>query len=157
MRIVAPPPLLAPFVRDFMVVENETESARLRLPEPGFVLGVRFAGSAAIAGARLPDVVLTGMQTAARTIATAPRSGLVLTRFAPGGAARFFSQPLHRLLGQTVALGDLVALRDVDRLHARVAEAPGDRDRVDVVADFLRTRMLGRDDALVAAAVRRIE
>ena len=43
MKVYPPSAALAPFVREFMVVDVQDETTRLRLPEPGLVLGVRYA------------------------------------------------------------------------------------------------------------------
>lgn len=160
MRTVAPPPALAPFVRDMMIVEVQGETERLRLPEPGLVLGVRYRGFASVgergAEARLPDVTLAGMALHARPMRTSARAGVVLVRFAPGGAGRFFDQPLHELFEQTPALSELVPRADVARMHERVNEARDDAERVRALEEFLFARQRERSDPLVATAVERL-
>lgn len=160
VRIIAPSQHLAEHVRDFVIVELAAEATRLRLPELGLVLGVRYGGFAELvdedAAVRVPDLVLTGMQLRARRMRTS-RGGVVLARFTPAGAARFFAPPMHELLGQSLALDDVVSASDAARLHARVCEATSDRARVDAVEGFLMARLQrGRDDALALAAVRAV-
>src|SRR6185369_7130580 len=121
MKSVAPSPVLAPFVRDFMLVEVREEVTRVRLPEPGLVLGVRYRGSASLldgaAATRLPDVPLTGMVSSARRMRTSVGGGIILARFRPGGAAQVFAEPLHELFGMTVALDELLPRAEVDDLR----------------------------------------
>jgi methylphosphotriester-DNA--protein-cysteine methyltransferase len=161
MISVAPSPWLAPYVRDFMLVDVQHETLGVRLPELGLVLGVRHRGSATLlAGAtetRLPDVTITGMRTTVRRMRTAAGGGIILARFHPGGAAQFFTQPLHQLFGATAALDDLLPHDDVIRLQAQVAEATADRARVAAFEAFLLSRLRPEPpDPVVAAAVRAI-
>jgi AraC-like DNA-binding protein len=72
----------------------------------------------------------------------------------PGGAAPFVSEPLHELLGRTVALEDLLPHDEVERLRGQVSEAAGDRALDAFLVCRLGTRPL---DPVVAAAVRVIE
>jgi AraC-like DNA-binding protein len=143
-----------------MIVEVRDETRRLRLPEPGFVLGVRYRGFASIGEGEtetaLPDVTLTGMALRARHMRTSADGGVLLVRFRPGGAARFFDQPLNELFETSTALTDVVPRDDVGRLQDRVSEASNDADRVRVLEEFLFARERERKDPLVAAAVQRI-
>lgn len=163
MKLVAPHPALAPFVRGFMVVEVREETTRVRLPEVGLVLGVRDRGAADLldegGASRLPAAVLSGMTSKARLMRTSPGGRITLALFRPGGAAAFFPQPLHELFGQSQPLVDLAPRAEVDRLRMRVAEARDDAGRVAVVEDMLlgRLRQLAGVDPVVAAAVRTLE
>lgn len=160
MRTVAPGPALAPFVRDLMLVEVPEETRRLRLPEPGLVLAVRYRGFASIEDGetetRVPDVALTGMATRAWPMRTSAGGGVVLVRFRAAGAARFFQQPLHELLERSMDLDDLAPRDVVARAHERVCEAPDDAGRVRAVEELLFALDRDRADALVNAAVQRI-
>lgn len=158
MRVLRPSPILAPLVREHMIVEVGEEVVRTRLPELGFVLGVRYRGFA-IHGLpgderRLPDATLNAMTNVGRRMRTAAGSGVLLTRFHPGGAAAFFSHPLHELFGRVIGLDELIALRDVERLRTQIAEARDDLTRVAVLERFLLglLRQEGRD-TVVARAV----
>ncbi|HEX3764839.1 MAG TPA: helix-turn-helix domain-containing protein [Kofleriaceae bacterium] len=161
MRIVAPSPVLAPFVRELMIVEVGDEVTRVRLPEPGFVLGLRYRGAASyVAGGvatALPDATLSASGLTARRMRTSAGGGVVLARFHPGGAAQFFRESLHELRGATVALDDLVPHSDVDRATARVQEAATDAARTAAIEALLVARLRPEPpDAVVAAAVRAI-
>jgi AraC-like DNA-binding protein len=161
MRVYPPSAALAPFVREFMVVDVQDETTRLRLPEPGLVLGVRYAGWASVltgdGDTRLPDASLAAMTATARRMRTSAGGGVVLARFHPGGAAALFPQPLHELFGTTAALQDLLPRAQVDELQTRVHQAADDRGRVATLQAFLHARLQpAAVDPLVAAAVRAI-
>jgi len=161
MRSVAPSAALAPYVREFMIVEVGDEVTRVRLPEPGLVLGIRYRGSASIvasgAAARLPGTSLTGISGTARRMRTSAGGAIILARFRIGGAAQFFAEPLHELFGATVALDELVPRADLERTRARALEATGDAGRAAALESLLLARLRPRaPDAVVTAAVRAI-
>lgn len=167
MRQLAPAPALATMVSDFMVVDVVRETTRLRLPEPGLVLGIRYRGAAELvrpgdpggsgssrAHRKLSDATLAGMSNRARWMRTLAGSGVILARFRPGGAARFFAEPLHELFGQTVSLEDILPAREIATLQGQVAEAHDDPARVAVLQSFLLHRLrASRPDDLVTAAL----
>lgn len=164
MRVVPPPPHLAPFVREFMLVEVEDAVTRVRLPELGLVLGVRYRGSAALVtsddaapATRLPDATLTGMTTVARRMHTAAGSGVALVRFHAGAAGLFFPA-LHELFGATVPLGDLLSPTIADRLESQVRDAKNDRQRLASLETLLTSTLRARPaDPVVTAALRALE
>lgn len=159
MKHFPPTPALAPFIRDFVVVEAAEAVTRLRLPEPGLVMGVRYQGAAALVPGNtpLPDASLAGMTDSARLMRTSAGGAVVLARFHPGGAAQFFAEPLHELLGETVPLDALSPAADVARLQSRVTDARQHADRLAAMAEFLSERMRPTDpDALVVAGIRAI-
>lgn len=151
---------LSPFVRDVMFVEVSRATRRLRMPETGLVLAVRYRGAASLdtpgGEERVPDVALTGIAVRARTMCTEAGSGVALVRFRPGSAARFFATPLHELFGATVALTELAPRDAVDRLRERVAEARDDTARARALEAFLSERRCRPHDPLVAAAVEQL-
>jgi AraC-like DNA-binding protein len=161
MRSVAPSPRLAPFVREFMIVEVREETTRVRLPEAGFVLGVRYRGCASLLADEgvtpLPPATLTAIGSAAQRMRTAANSAIVLAVFHPGGAAQFFSEPLHEFFGTTLSLDLLLRHTDVDRVSTRVMEATNDAQRVAALDALLVARLRQRrPDPVVEAAVRAI-
>jgi AraC-like DNA-binding protein len=178
VRAFAPSPKLAPFVREIMIVEVEHETMRLRLPEPGLVLGVRYGGVAHVLDddadadadadaadddddddartTRLPDLTLTGMSTRAWPMRTSAGGRIAMVRFQPGGAAPFFQAQLHEVFGKSIALDSILPHRDLDRASARVREAKSDAERVAALEDLLLNRFKPLADPLVAKAVRMI-
>jgi AraC-like DNA-binding protein len=163
MQVTTVPPaaMLAPFVERFVVVESREEVTRNLLPEPGVFLGVRYAGAATLLegnrATRLPGATLAGIHAAVRRMHTHANSGIVLALFRPAGAARFFRAPLHELFGAHIRLDDLVPRADVERLGARISEAPDAAARADILSAFLSSRMLADgDDPIATAAIRTI-
>ena len=149
---------LAPFVRDFTVVETDVEATRVLMPDTALMLGIRFSGSATQLDADppgpLPDATIAGLRTTARLMRTSARGGIVLAAFREGGAAQFLDLPFHELHGETAALDDLIARAEVDRVQSRIAEATGHARRVAIFEEFLLARQRPRTaDRVVAEAV----
>ncbi|MBS2014187.1 MAG: AraC family transcriptional regulator [Deltaproteobacteria bacterium] len=145
-----------------MLVDVSEDVTRLRLPEAGFVLGIRHRGAASIVArggeTRLPSASLTGVAGVARRMRTVAGGAVVLARFRPGGAARVFAEPLHLVGDAVVALEDLVPRRDVDRLRQRIAEARDDHGRVEVLETFFTSRLRSEaSDPFVAHALEALD
>jgi len=121
---VAPVPALSPFLRCFELVETTTPISRVLLPEPGMVLGVRYAGASSAEGASIPTgaAMLTGLRVKARRMATAGGSGVVVAKFTELGAAAFLDLPLHHLFGTIVPLDELLPPRSSSRWWRRFVE-----------------------------------
>jgi AraC-like DNA-binding protein len=157
VTIFAPSERLAPFVRQYNVVETDVEVTRALLPEQGLMLGIRFRGSACVldgeTATRVAGNTLTGIVGAARRMRTAARSGAVFAAFRETGAARFFAEPLHELFGRTLALEDLISRTELQRVQQRIAAAPDHARRVAILEQFLLERIRpDAADSLVDAA-----
>lgn len=162
MRTYAPSPRSRPFVHAFVVVEVDAAVTRLRLPDPGAVLGLRYAGAASVVehehALRLPDTSLAGVAARARTMRTDAHSGVVLVRFRPAGAARFFSAPMNELFGRTAALDDYVPRRVLSEVEGRLDEARTDAERIAAIESFLlRIERDAPVDPMVLAALSAME
>ena len=158
VTVVPPSAPLAPFVERFAIVETaEAAATKVLLPEPGLMLGLRFAGAARLVGAaaaRVPNAAITGVLRSARRMETAAHSGVVVVAFRAGGAAACFAEPLHELFGATVGLDALVPRATLATLEQRLAHADGHTQRVALVEQFLRARLApDRSDPLALAAV----
>lgn len=158
MTLVEPSPALAPFVRRFTVVETDEVATRVLLPEPGVVIGFRYAGHARLlepdGAPTLPDFAVTGLRTSARRMSTSPGGGVVVAVFRETGAAPFFDEPLHELFDQVIGLDAFAPESELVCLGERLAAASDVRTRVLVVERFLLGRRRSRSpDRLVQRAV----
>jgi transcriptional regulator GlxA family with amidase domain len=158
----APSERLAPFVREFTIVEADEETTRVLIPDTALLLGIRFSGSAtqlsSVAPDRLPDATIAGLQQTARHIRTSAGGGIVLAAFREGSAAQFLGQPLHELHAQTRALDDLMPHAAIDTVQSRIAEAADHAQRVAIFEEFLLARRQPRTpdpvmDPVMAEAV----
>ena len=163
MRVAAiqPSERLAPFVRQFTVVEAEEETTRVLVPDVGIVLGFRYGGWANLlengTATRTPNASFAGMRDTVRRMRTSAGGGIVLATFHEGGAAPFFAPPMHELFGAHVSLDALLSRGEVETVAERVQGATGLSERVAIFEQFLVARLAARRrDEIVAAAVRAI-
>jgi AraC-like DNA-binding protein len=159
MTTIAPTTAAASLVRSFTIVETETETSRVLLPETGAVLGVRYGGSAALVeGGRtsvLTNVTLTGMRNTVRRMHTSAGGRIIVASFHEAGARMVFGLAMHHLFNDIIGLHELVASEEMDQLRLAVASAHDSCTRVRAIERFLLTRRShGKRDPTVAAAVR---
>jgi AraC-like DNA-binding protein len=159
MKSFVPGAALASLVRCFEVVEARAPVTRILVPEPGLILGFRYRGWSALSGdgeaGRLPEHVATGIRIRVRRMNTAAGSGIVLAKLRDGGAVPFLRGPLHRLFGRWERLDHHLDPDALRRLSTRLADAPGDEERVAQVERFLLACRAPRDpDPLALEAAR---
>lgn len=140
-----PSPVLAPYVRCFMLIDCEAATQNQVLPNASLVLAVQYHGRVHhVQGGVLravPSTALTGVVHTARRLAYAPNTATLLVHFTETGAAAFFPQPLHELAGQSVPLDQLLPRATVAELAERVADAPTVRQRLAVMEHFLLSQL----------------
>lgn len=112
-------------------------TGRGRLPEPAFALA--------------------GQRTRAVRVQATGRTGIVIVRFHPWGAAAFFAPPMGSLQDRTVPVADLVGRRPAAELLDRIDEAPDAAGRLRTIEGFLIRRLdAARADPLAVACALRI-
>jgi AraC-like DNA-binding protein len=159
MRMIpfTPSERLAPYVRGITIVEANAASPSAPLPEPGLLLGIRFAGSARLLdngmSTPLANSSVTGLRTTLRRLHTSAGGGIVVVAFRTLGAAHFFEEPLHELFGNVVGLADLAGGDSVAAIEERITEATTHATRIAIVDDYLVSRLRARAaEPIVAAA-----
>ncbi len=139
-RRFAPGPQLATFVRCFEVIETAEPMTRTLLPEPGLVVALRYAGTAAAletgAPRASPRCAIVGMRSSARRMQSSA-GGMIVARLRPGHSERFLRAAAHELFGETCSLDQVVHPREVDRASSRIMAARSDAERIAIFEGFL--------------------
>lgn len=161
VSLFEPSARLAPYVNVLRVVETAEDATRVLVPDGDVTLGIRYSGSASMLEdgelRSLPNATFASLRATARHMFTRAGGGIVLAAFRPGGAARFFPQPLHELFGETLELESFWKKSEIARAESRIGEAKTHRERVRVMDDLLCERLRPDDvDPVVSAAVRAI-
>lgn len=142
-------------------VRTTQGSQRTLVAESRLSIGVRIAGSAQLLRGEtweaLPRFTLTGLHCSARTIRTAPDSGLVLAHLHPASAAAL-GVNARDLVGTTWDLTRLWPQQDLQALEAGLAHACDDDSRMALLEAWLAARLARGPavDAVAVAAVNRI-
>jgi AraC-like DNA-binding protein len=157
----APSAALAPFIRRFEIIETDKPMTRTLLPEPGFILGFRYAGSSQLLqrseAQRVPDNAITGLRDTTRVMHTSAKSGVLLLKFHPIGAAPFFPLPMENLFGQTTAAEDIFSPAQIAALSDKVCAATTHAERISLVEGFLCSQQKAPLDRLVGRAIQHLE
>lgn len=153
-----PCPALQPFVASFAISEATAEGTYKVLPDTGVVIGFQYRGSLAVLegeGARpLHTAGLTGLRDRFRVFRASAGTGSVLVYFREGGAAAFFSQPIHEFFRESISLEDLALRSELLIVEERLCAATDDAGRIAVVEEFLLARLRPNPpDPLVMAAL----
>ena len=153
---------LRPYLQHFLLIESPVAATNYVLPDTSLVLALQYRGQVSQLGSSssqpIPAAALTGLQRTARRLAYAPHTATLLVIFRALGAAVFFREPLHLLLGQSVALESLLPAAAVQQLLERVALAPTHQHRVMLVEQYLLTRLRPTPaDALVRQTLHMIQ
>ncbi len=152
---VSPAPELQPYLRRFEIVETCAPISRVLLPEPGLVLGVRYAGHSSADNASIPvgAAMVTGLRVKARRMATASGGGVVVAKFTETGAAALLDLSLHELFGAVLPLEHVLPASEVEQLAEDVCRSPSATGKVEAMERFISARLRPRPDSLVEQAV----
>ena len=149
MRSFSPHRLLRSRVVAIDVVENDGGDA-LVLPSTSAVLGFQFRGRVRAGETTLARAGVTGLQGSARTYSYAGKTGSLLVRFTPQGAA-CLGVPAAALASRSVPLADLLPPARIAEACERLQEAPDDASRVAVIERFLMELPFARDPLVTRA------
>jgi len=110
--------------------------ASLVLPSTSVVLGFQFRGRVRAGNDYLALAGVTGIQATAKTYAYEPRTGSLLVRFTPEGAA-CLGVPVAELTGCSVALDAVLPRARIAQVHEELGEARDAAARVAIVERWL--------------------
>lgn len=137
--------VLKPYVKTFVITESDEESVYKIFPGTEVVMGFQYQGSLSRLeqGKPLPLAAagITGLLDSYRIFKNSGNTGTVLVYFSPGGAARFFRQPIHELFAESVSLDNFILRSEVLVLEEQLQETVTDAGRISVVEQFLISRM----------------
>lgn len=152
---------LQPFVRSMVISESDDTSAYKVLPDTGLVIGFQYKGTLSrIAEGKeiaLSGAGITGLHDRFREFKNSAPTGTVLVYFRETGAAAFFRQPVHELFRESLSLDNFMQASELQNVEELLFEAADDEGRIQVVENYLLSRLrIPEPDLLVAAALMRI-
>ncbi len=149
---------LKPYIRCLVISEAESEYTYKVLPDANLVIGFQYKGKLSYLDEGkeigLSNFGITGLQDSDWVFKNTAGVGSVLVYFNVNGAAAFFSEPIHELFRQSLSLDNFIVRSELILLEERLCEAGSDAGRIQVVEQFLLSRLrLSTPDALVLAAI----
>jgi len=153
-----PNDILKPYIRYFVISENDREQTYKVLPDTSLVIGLQYRGKLAQVVNGTEDALslmgVTGLQDSYRLFKNSANIGTVLIYFKETGAAAFFSQPVNELFSQSLSLDHFFSRSLLEQISEQLAEAETDLKRIQITELFLISQLKDvTDDILVSAAV----
>jgi AraC-like DNA-binding protein len=152
---------LKPYIKYYVVSENEQESEYKVFPSSGLVIGFQYKGQLATiknnTESKLASAGITGISDNYKIFKNSAAIGTVLVYFTETGFTHFASHPANQLFNLSLSLDDIFEKGEVNEVEEKLAAATTDKQRIRVVEQFLLTQLKDiKTDKLVVEAVKMI-
>ncbi|HEY4286979.1 MAG TPA: helix-turn-helix transcriptional regulator [Puia sp.] len=154
-----PSAILAPFIREYIVIESDLGTDSNILPDTSMVMAFRYKGN--VQGMEdgerksIPPAVISGLRRSRRLVRYSGKTSNLIVAFKEGGLAAFSTTPAHELFDLTVSADNLFSKDTLDEILQHLAMAATDKTRIDFMeAFFLRHLTGGKQDLLIDKAIR---
>ena len=154
-----PSPALAPFIREFLILESELAISSNAIPDTSVVMSFRYKGNVQKAeGERkesIPTSVISGLRKSSRVFHYSPATANLLVLFKEGGVNAFTKIPAHELFGISVPGENLFHASELHEVLERLAEAGTHRERIAIIEELFLAKISNhKPDLLIADAIR---
>jgi len=152
---------LKPYIKYFVVSENELENEYKVFPSSGLVIGFQYKGKLAnIQGntsTKLSSAGITGITDGYKIFRNSADIGTILVYFTEIGFTHFASHPANELFNLSLSLDDIFDKNDVTEVEEKLAITASDKNRIKVVEQFLISQLKDIEtDKLIVEAVKLI-
>ncbi|MBN8787100.1 MAG: AraC family transcriptional regulator [Terrimonas sp.] len=152
---------LKPYIKYFVVSENELESEYKVFPSSGLVIGFQYRGQLATIKNNTEDKLksagITGISDGYKVFKNSPDIGTILVYFTEIGFTHFASHPANELFNLSLSLGDIFDKNKVEEVEDKLTVATTDSQRIKVVEQFLLSQLKDIEtDKLIIEAVKLI-
>nr|WP_310587055.1 helix-turn-helix domain-containing protein [uncultured Arsenicibacter sp.] len=160
-NIIIPSESLQPYVRHFVILENEAGMTYKVFPSTGMVIGFQYRGRLATVSqdteTHLATAGISGMTDSYTVFRNSPHIGTILVYFTETGFARFSKHPAHELFNQRLSLDLIFDNASISETEDRLSQATTDQQRIQLVERFLRAHLKAVEtDKLIIEAVKLI-
>lgn len=154
----SPSPILAPFIREYMVIESEHDLISTLIPDTFMAMAIRIKGDTGFytgnSFTHIPSGLISGLSDAARKVSYAAGSANLIIAFKDGGMAAFSSIPAHELFAQTVSAEDIFPPSALTALTHKIRDALSDEARIQLLETFLLNKLNAvPSDPMISMAV----
>ncbi len=152
---------LKPYIKYFVVSENELENEYKVFPSSGLVIGFQYKGQLATiqnnTENKLKSAGITGISDSYKIFKNSTDIGTILVYFSEIGFTHFASHPANELFNLSLSLDDIFDKNKVEEVEDKLAIATTDNQRIKVVEQFLLTQLkVMETDKLIVEAVKLI-
>lgn len=152
---------LKPYIKYYVVSENELEKEYKVLPSPGLVIGFQYKGKLAVINDntenRLAPAGITGITDGYKIFKNSAGTGTVLIYFTETGFTHFASHPANELFNVSLSLDNVFDRKSVAEVEEKLGSVTTDIQRIKVVEQFLVSQLKDiQTDKLIVEAVKLI-
>lgn len=152
---------LKPYIKYFVVSENEWENEYKVFPSPGLVIGFQYKGQLAIVKddteSKLTTAGITGITDGYKIFKNAADIGTILVYFTEIGFTHFASHPANELFNLSLSLDNVFDRKSVMEVEEKLSIANTDKHRIKVVEHFFVSQLKDIEtDKLIVEAVKLI-
>lgn len=152
---------LKPYIKYFVVSEDELESEYKIFPSSGLVMGIQYRGQLSTirnnTENKLTSAGITGISDGYKIFKNSSDIGTVLVFFTEIGFTHFTSHPANELFNLSISLDNIFEASKVNEVKEKLAVASTDKHRIKVVEKFLLTQLKDIEtDKLIVEAVKLI-
>lgn len=152
---------LKPYIKYFVVSENEKESEYKVFPVTGLVIGFQYKGILSTirddTESTLNSAGITGISDSYKIFKNAAGIGTVLVYFTEIGFTHFASHPANELFNLSLSLEDIFDKNEVEEVEEQLSVASSDKQRINIIEQFLLSQLKDlQTDKLIVEAVKLI-
>lgn len=152
---------LKPYIKYFVVSENDIESEYKVFPSSGLVIGFQYKGQLTTVKDnrenKLTSAGVTGISDGYKIFKNSNNIGTVLVFFTEIGFTHFATHPANELFNLSISLDDIFNKSSVAEVKEKLAVATNDKQRIRIVEQFLMAQLKDIEtDKLIVEAVKLI-
>ncbi|HTN19617.1 MAG TPA: helix-turn-helix domain-containing protein [Pelobium sp.] len=148
---------LRPYIKYFVVSENELEDEYKVFPSLGLVVGFQYKGRLTVIQnqneSALASAGITGISDSYKIFKNSAGIGTILVYFTEIGFTHFASHPTNELFTLSISLDNIFDKNSIAEVEEKLAVANTDQQRVQIVEQFLlrQLRDIQTDKLIVEA------
>ena len=152
---------LKPYIKYYVVAENELESEYKVFPSLGLVIGFQYKGQLATikdnTESKLSTAGITGISDGYKIFKNSADVGSILIYFTEIGFAHFASHPANELFNLSLSLDDIFDKKSILEVEEKLVEVHTDKLRIKIIEQFLIAQLKEiQTDKLILKAIRLI-
>ena len=152
---------LKPYIKYYVVSENELENEYKVFPSSGLVIGFQYKGQLAAikenTESTLTSAGITGIADGYKVFRNSTDIGTILVYFTEIGFTHFASHPANELFNLSLSLDVIFDKNSITEVEEKLAIANTDRLRIKIVEQFLISQLKDiQTDKLIVEAVKLI-
>lgn len=156
-----PAPQLKPYIKHYVVSENEQESEYKVFPSSSLVIGFQYRGKLASlrnnTTTELHSSGVSGITDGFKIFKNSANIGTILVYFTEIGFTHFATNPAHELFNLSISLEDIFDKIELEKVEEKLSNSHSDQQRIKAVEHFMLSQLKNRKtDKLITEAVKLI-